>query len=99
MSQTAASDVRLNFSTDWKYAPAPESASHAKLKPRYELFIGGKFVPPSKGKYCESTNPANETKLAEVAEASAEDVDKAVRAARAAYEKVWSKLPAKERGK
>src|SRR5206468_4875257 len=59
----------------------------------------GKFVPPVKGKYFETINPANEKKLAEVGEATAEDVDKAVKAARNAYNNVWSKLPAKERGK
>lgn len=89
----------LTFNATFKYAPAPESKSHVQLKQRYELFINGKFVAPFTGKYFESINPANEQKLAEVAEANEEDVDKAVKAARAAYEKVWSKMPAKERGK
>ena len=40
---------RINFATDWAYAPAPESAGHAKLLPRYDLFIDGKFVPPVEG--------------------------------------------------
>ena len=44
-------------------------------------------------------NPANEEKLSEVADANAADVDKAVKAARNAYEKVWKKMPAKERAK
>jgi aldehyde dehydrogenase (NAD+) len=91
--------ARLNFSTDWTYAPAPESASHAQIKPRYDLLINGKFVAPAKGAYFDTINPANEKKLAEVASASAEDVDKAVRAARTAYDRTWSKMPAKERGK
>ena len=76
--------VDLNFATDWKYAPAPESPSSAKINPKYDLFIGGKFVPAAKGKYFDTVNPSNEKKLAEVADAGAEDVDKAVRAARSA---------------
>jgi len=83
----------------WNYDPAPESASNVKLKARYDLFIDGKFVKPSKEKYFATINPANEQKLAEVAEADAIDVDKAVKAARKAYDGVWSKMPARERAK
>ena len=92
-------DVSLNFSTDWSYAPAPESSDHIKLKPQYELFINGEFTPPSSGKYFDTINPANEKKLALIAEANEKDVDKAVKAARHAYDKYWEKMPAKERGK
>ena len=92
-------EVSLNFSTDWTYAPAPESSDHIKLKPQYELFINGEFTPPSSGKYFDTINPANEKKLARIAEANEKDVDKAVKAARQAYDKHWSKMPAKERGK
>src|SRR5438874_1322827 len=98
-STTAAGDgVKLNFSTDWKYAPAPETAK-VSIKPSYDLFIDGKFVAPAKEDYFDTINPANEKKVAAVASATPEDVDKAVRAARRAYEKVWSKMPGKERGK
>src|SRR5215467_5676068 len=90
---------KLKFNTGWEYAPAPESTSHIKLKDRYDLFINGKFVKPSSGKYFDTINPATEEKIAEVAEANAADVDKAVKAARSAYEKVWSKMPAAERAK
>jgi len=89
---------KIKFSTDWSYAAAPESAK-IKIEPRYDLFINGKFVPPAKGKYFDTINPANEKKLAEVAQGTVEDVDKAVRAARTAYEKIWSKMPPGERGK
>src|SRR6186997_174149 len=99
MHTKATPPVALNFSTDWKYAPAPESSSHAVIKPKYDLFINGQFVAPTKGKYFETINPANEKKLSEVASATAEDVDKAVKAARKAYDNVWSKMPAAERGK
>ncbi len=90
--------VKLNFATDWTYAPAPETAK-VQIAPRYDLFIDGKFVPPAKGKYFDTINPANEKKLAEVALATAEDVDRAVKVARRAFDKTWSKLPGKERGK
>src|SRR5438874_4383411 len=76
-----AAGVKLDFSTDWTYAPAPETAK-VQIKPRYELFIGGKFVAPARGEYFDTINPANEKKLAEVAQADGEDVDRAVRAAR-----------------
>ncbi len=95
---TAANDVKLNFATDWKYAPAPETAK-VSIRGRYDLFIDGKFVPPAKGKYFDTANPANEKKIAEVGEASPEDVDRAVKSARRAHDKTWSRMPAKERGK
>jgi aldehyde dehydrogenase (NAD+) len=89
----------FNFNGTWDYSPSPESTSHVKLKERYDLYIDGKFVAPASKKYFKSTNPANEQVLAEVAYANEADVDKAVKAARKAYENVWSKLSAKERGK
>ena len=88
----------IKFDTDWTYAPAPETTK-VVIAPRYELFIDGQFVPPSEGKYFDTINPANQKKLSEIAEASAADVDRAVAAARRAYDTVWSKLPGKERAK
>jgi aldehyde dehydrogenase (NAD+) len=90
--------VTLNFQTDWQYAPAPETAK-VSIEPRYELFIDGRFVPPARGGYFDSINPATEEKLTEIASATQEDVDRAVKAARRAYTKTWSKLAGKERGK
>ncbi|MBO6795215.1 MAG: aldehyde dehydrogenase family protein [Balneolaceae bacterium] len=90
---------KLDFASVWEYAPAPESASHAEVKNKYELFIGGKFVKPSSGNYFESTNPANGEVITEFAEASKSDVNKAVKAARKAFEGEWSSISAKERGK
>src|SRR5437762_8595640 len=95
---TRSSGVSLNFATDWKYAPAPETAK-VTFQPRYDLFIDGKFVPPAKGEYFDTINPATEQKLAAVASATPDDVDRAAKAARKAYERVWSKMPPKERGK
>ncbi len=91
--------IKLKFDSARKFDPAPESKSAAKIDERYDLFINGKFEKPSSKKYFATINPATEEKLSEVADANAADVDKAVRAARNAYENVWSKMPAKERGK
>ena len=83
----------------WEYSPSPESTDHVKIASRYNLFIGGKFVEPHSKRWFETINPATEGTLAEMAEADAEDVDRAVREARRAYEKVWKKLAAGERAK
>lgn len=94
-----AADIKLKFNSQWEYAPAPESKSHIRLNDQYELFIGGKFVKPSSGKYFDTINPATEERIASVAEANTNDVDKAVKSARNAYDKWWKKMPAKERAK
>lgn len=91
--------LKLKFDTTWQYAPAPESRSAAQIKDRYELFINGEWQAPLSKKYFGTINPATEEKLSEVAQANAADVDKAVKAARNAYEKTWRKISAKERAK
>ena len=93
------SQRRLSFGDRWDYAAALEASDYIKLKPRYQLFIGGKFVAPRSGKYFGSINPATEEKLAEIADANRHDVDLAVKSARRAYNNVWSKMPGRERGK
>jgi aldehyde dehydrogenase (NAD+) len=90
---------RLNFGSKWDYAPAPEDSKSYVIAPRHELFIGGKFVAPKSGKYFPSINPATEQQLTEIAAANEADVDSAVKSARKAYEKVWSRMPGRERGK
>ncbi len=84
---------------DWELAPAPESTGHVQIKDRYGLFIDGKFVKPVEGKYFDSINPATEEKICDIALAGPKDVDKAVKAARKAYDNGWSKMPGSERGK
>jgi aldehyde dehydrogenase (NAD+) len=91
--------VNIDYTSNWNLDPAPESTSHINLKAQYDLFINGKFVKPKSGKYFDTINPANEKVLAKVASADASDVDLAVKAARNAYNNVWSKLSGKERGK
>jgi aldehyde dehydrogenase (NAD+) len=93
------SERQLNFRDKWAYAPAPEAHGYIRIRPRYQLFINGKFVSPNSGKYFASINPATEEKLAEIAEANARDVDQAVKAARRAYRNVWGKMSGRERGK
>ncbi len=95
----AKNRIKLHFDTGWSYDPAPESRSAASIKKQYDLFIDGQWQQPSGKKYFGTTNPATEEKLSEVADANAADVDKAVTAARHAYDQVWKKMPPKERAK
>ncbi len=90
---------KLDFTSGWGYAPSPESADHIKLEKRYDHFINGQFVKPSSGKYFPSINPATEKVISEVGLGNAQDIDKAVKAARNAYEKTWKKMAGSERGK
>ncbi len=84
---------------DLEYVPAPEATDHVRIRERYGLLIGGKWVEPRSERHLRTFNPATEEPLAEVAEAGEEDVDLAVRAARSAYTRTWSKLPGTERAK
>jgi aldehyde dehydrogenase (NAD+) len=84
---------------EWEYAPAPESREIVSLRERYGLFIGGESVEPRSGEWFTTASPADESPLAEVAQAGAEDVDAAVGAARAAFENGWSQIRPAERAK
>ena len=99
MATRKSNTIKLKFDSARDLAPAPESKSAAKINERYELFINGRFEKPSSKKYFDSINPATEEKLSVVAEAGQADVNKAVTAARNAYEKVWKKTAPKERAK
>ncbi|MGB5246988.1 MAG: aldehyde dehydrogenase family protein [Woeseia sp.] len=89
----------LAFSGGWDYAPAPESTDHVTIEKKYGLFINGEFTAPVKGGYFDTVNPATEKKLSRIALATDADVDKAVKAARKAYNGAWSKMKPAERGK
>ena len=95
----ARPDTKLRFDTGWQYAPAPESTDHARIDPQYGLFIDGEFVAPRRRQYFTTINPATAKPLARVAQADAGDVDRAVAAARRAWQRSWSKLKPAERGK
>src|SRR5688500_14850917 len=64
-----------------------------------QLLIDGEWRDASNGKTQPVVNPATEEIIAEVASATDEDVDAAVRAARAALDGPWGKMPARERGR
>lgn len=85
-------------SNPFEYAPAPESRSIVDIKASYGLFVNGEFV-DGRGTSFKTISPATEEVLAEVAEADEADVDAAVKAARKAYDKVWSRMPGRERAK
>ncbi|UCE92590.1 MAG: aldehyde dehydrogenase family protein, partial [Flavobacteriaceae bacterium] len=95
MTKTTEKEV---FTASWSYDAAPESTDHIQLKEKYDLFINGKFIAPEKGKYFKTINPANHELISTIAEATIEDVDKAVSSAESAFKK-WSALTGQERGK
>ncbi|MEU1000654.1 aldehyde dehydrogenase family protein [Streptomyces tibetensis] len=86
------------MSSVFAYAPAPESRAIADIAPSYGLFIDGEFVEAANGKVFKTVSPSTEEVLSEIAQAGSEDVDRAVKAARRAFEK-WSALPGSERAK
>jgi aldehyde dehydrogenase (NAD+) len=83
----------------WEYAPAPEARDIVSIRPEYGLFLDGEFVPPAAGEYFPTLNPASEEQLALVAAAGPADLDRAVTAARRAFEQTWGQLPGRERAK
>jgi aldehyde dehydrogenase (NAD+) len=79
------------------YGPAPEAAKPAldwleAHQSKFQLYIGGKWCAPSSQAWFDSINPASSQKLAEIAQAGAQDIDQAVRAARTAFS-TWSQTP------
>ncbi|WP_329062529.1 aldehyde dehydrogenase family protein [Streptomyces sp. NBC_01429] len=80
------------------YAPAPESRAAVRLRSAYGLFIDGEFTQPGE-QTLTSVNPADEQGLAEVTTATGADLDRAVAAARRAFDGVWSRTTPSERGK
>ncbi|MGW6744737.1 aldehyde dehydrogenase family protein [Streptomyces sp. NPDC055025] len=82
----------------FEYAPAPESRGIVDIAPSYGLFIDGEFTEAAGGKVFKTVSPSTEEVLSEVAQGGSEDIDRAVGAARKAFEK-WSALPGAERAK
>jgi aldehyde dehydrogenase (NAD+) len=83
----------------FEYAPAPESRTVVDIQPSYGLFIDGEIADPADGGFLKTVNPATGEVLADVAVAGPLDVERAVAAARRAYETTWSRLPGGERAK
>lgn len=87
--------IREIFET-MEYGPAPESRSAADAwlaqnNKQFDLFIGGQWTKPGKGKYFDSVCPANNETLGQIAWADSDDVDAAVKAASGAV-KDWVNL-------
>ncbi len=85
------------------YGPAPEAADAAEAwldshGRKFNLFINNSWVAPAERKTLSVSNPARGEDLAQVADASAADIDAAVAAARAAYE-TWSALRPHQRAR
>jgi aldehyde dehydrogenase (NAD+) len=80
------------------YAPSLESTP-VRIAPKYDHFIGGRWVPSAGRETFATVNPATEAELAQVAAGTAEDVDRAVAAAREAYEKYWRPMRPADRAK
>ncbi|HEX2265921.1 MAG TPA: aldehyde dehydrogenase family protein, partial [Solirubrobacterales bacterium] len=80
--------------------PFMSSAQSASETPRkYQLLIDGHWADAASGKTFETPNPATGATLAEVAEGDKEDINRAVAAARKAFEGKWSKVSARDRGR
>ncbi|MDB4973347.1 MAG: aldehyde dehydrogenase [Myxococcaceae bacterium] len=61
-----------------------QAISRVEIKPRYDNFIGGKFVPPVRGQYFSNPSPVTGKPLCDVARGTAEDIELALDAAHAA---------------
>ncbi len=79
-------------------APAPESTAILNLRDSYGLYIDGRWVDAHGGSMA-TISPATEKPIAEIGLANAGDIDLAVKAARKAYDTVWSRMSGSERGK
>jgi aldehyde dehydrogenase (NAD+) len=90
--------VTTTPASPFEYAPAPESRSIVDIAPSYGLFVDGEFVDGS-GESFKTVNPATEEVLSEVAAGTDADVDRAVRAARRAFTRVWGPMRPADRGK
>ncbi len=91
-----AAEVAEIFDT-MTYGPAPESPANARAwiaehGGQFELFINNEWVPPSGGEYTESVNPYTGEAIARTAQAAESDLERAVKAARKAFE-AWSRTP------
>jgi aldehyde dehydrogenase len=77
-----------------KYVPPGQAGSIVSVQPRYENFIGGKWLPPAAGKYRVNLSPATAKPICEVADSTPEDVGTALDAAHAAKDAWGETSPA-----
>jgi aldehyde dehydrogenase (NAD+) len=97
LTELEKKDVSIAAPEAWDYAPAPEARDIVTLRDRYGLFVGGKWLEPAET--YTTISPATEEPLAEIAQATPEEVHGAVAAARKAFDDGWSALPGSERAK
>src|SRR5208337_5607128 len=92
-------DLEKTMATALKFA-APDDKVTNFVTRKHKMLINGKWVEAASGKTFPTYNPATGEVLAQVAEGDREDIERAVRAARAAFETgPWGKLTASERGR
>ena len=72
------------------YSPPNQPGSPTQFRSRYDNYIGGKFVPPVKGRYFENPSPVTGKPFTEVARSSSEDIELALDAAHGA-KVAWGK--------
>ncbi|MCB9677841.1 MAG: aldehyde dehydrogenase family protein [Alphaproteobacteria bacterium] len=98
MNKKATKRPELDLSGALELSPSPESCP-VTFRERYGHFIDGKRVDGPTDADFDTINPATRKVIARVGTASEKEVDKAVKAARKAYDKTWSKLDGATRGK
>jgi aldehyde dehydrogenase (NAD+) len=97
MTELERKKDRAPVPTSWDYAPAPEARDLVRIRDRYGHFVGGEWLEPRET--YTTIDPSSEEALAEVGQASVEEVDLAVNAARDAFENGWSGISPAERAK
>ena len=97
MTELERKQDRAPVPSAWDYAPAPEARDLVRIRERYGLFVGGDWLEP-KDTYT-TIDPSSEDALAEVGQATEQEVDLAVKAARDAFENGWSDVSPAERAK
>ncbi|HWF74875.1 MAG TPA: aldehyde dehydrogenase family protein [Solirubrobacteraceae bacterium] len=90
MTDSRSQVVATGGAAGWEYAPAPEARDVVRIRPRYELWIDGAWSAPEAGDYFPTLDPSSEQELALVACAGRADIDRAVGAARAAFQRGWA---------
>jgi len=78
------------------YAPPGQPGSKVTFKKRYQNYIGGRWVEPTKGRYFENTSPVNGKVFCEIPRSDADDINRALDAAHAAKD-AWGKTSDAER--
>src|SRR5213592_4729228 len=97
MSELERKRDRAPVPSGWEYATAPEARDIVEIRDRYGLFVGGEWLAPRET--YTTIDPSSEEPLAEVGQATPEEVGLAVRAARDAFENGWSDISPAERAK